>query len=70
MISQTTKEKADSIKLYIENKYSKMLQEEKAKKDAWERLKMEMNGVGLSPAEQEMIKKEVLHREAMIHREG
>lgn len=32
-VSQATKEKADSIKLYIENKYSKMQQEEKAKKE-------------------------------------
>jgi len=68
--SQATKEKADSIKVYIEGKYSKLLQEEKAKKEAWERLRLEMNKAGFSPAEQEMIKKEILHREAMINREG
>jgi hypothetical protein len=29
-----------------------------------------MNKAGLGPGEQEMIKKEILHREAMINREG
>ncbi len=37
---------------------------------AWEKLKLEMNKVGLSPSEQEMIKKEILHREAVVNREG
>lgn len=37
---------------------------------AWERLKLEMTKANLSPAEQELIKKEILHREAMINREG
>jgi serine/threonine kinase 38 len=46
------------------------VQEEKAKKEAWEKLKLEMNKVGLGPTEQELIKKEILHREAVINREG
>ena len=29
-----------------------------------------MNKSGLSPAEQELIKKEILHREAVVNREG
>ena len=33
MVSQSTKEKAESIKAYIEGKYSKLSQDEKAKKD-------------------------------------
>jgi hypothetical protein len=37
---------------------------------AWEKLKLEMNKAGLGPGEQEMIKKEILHREAIINREG
>ena len=37
---------------------------------AWEKLKSEMAKANLSPAEQELIKKEILHREAMISREG
>ncbi len=37
---------------------------------AWERLKLEMNKAGLSPSEQELIKKQVLHHEAVINREG
>ncbi len=79
-MSQSTKEKAESIKAYIEGKYSKMSQEEKEKKEgtvparslpvAWERLKTEMAKANLSPAEQELIKKEILHREAVINREG
>ena len=36
----------------------------------WEKLKTEMNRLQLSNQEQEMIKKEILHREAMINREG
>jgi hypothetical protein len=30
---------------------------------------MEMSKANLSPAEQELIKKEILHKEAMINRE-
>ncbi len=33
VVSQSTKEKAESIKAYIESKYSKLSQDEKAKKD-------------------------------------
>ncbi len=80
-VSQSTKEKAESIKAYIEGKYSKMSQEEKEKKEgspflaltchiAWEKLKTEMAKANLSVAEQELIKKEILHREAIINREG
>ncbi len=47
-----------------------MTQEEKEKKEAWEKLKAKMAKANLSLAEQELIKKEILHREAIINREG
>lgn len=37
---------------------------------AWERLKLEMNRVGLSPEDQELIKKEISHLERNLRRES
>lgn len=37
--SSQTKEKAESAKAYIENKYAKAKYEEKERKDAWDKLK-------------------------------
>jgi len=36
---------------------------------AWEKLKEQMEEAKLSPAEQELVKKELLHREAKMYRE-
>ena len=37
--SSQTREKAESAKAYIENKYAKAKYEEKERKDAWDKLK-------------------------------
>ena len=85
-ISQHTKEKADSVKSFIEGKYKKLKSDEKAKKEgktncivrsiyiyiyiyiAWEKLKMDMQKLNLSPQEQELIIKDIQHKEAQINR--
>ena len=41
--SSQTREKAESAKAYIENKYAKAKYEEKERKDAWDKLKHQMN---------------------------
>ena len=77
IISQSTKEKAESIKAYIQGRYKKLNRDEKEKKEgkvieqlAWEKIKIKMAEANLSKAEQELVKKEILHREAIISREG
>ena len=67
-ISQQLKEKAEFIKKYIECKYKKLKQEESIKTEAWERVKIEMAKLGLAKEEQELITKEILHREAELNR--
>lgn len=76
-VSQATKDKAESIKGYIKSKYDRMTQEERQKREgsalltvAWEKLKDKMQKAQLTPTEQELIKREILHREALINREG
>ena len=77
IISQSTKEKAESIKAYIQGRYKKLNRDEKEKKEgkvieqlAWKKIKIKMAEANLSKAEQELVKKEILHREAIISREG
>jgi len=67
-ISSHTKEKADSAKAYIERKYTKLKNEEKERRDAWEQLQKKMEKLSLTSEEQEQIKKEIMHREAEFHR--
>ena len=54
--SSQTREKAESAKAYIENKYAKSKYEEKERKDAWDKLKHQMNQMNLSDQEKELIK--------------
>jgi len=44
-------------------------EEDQVKKDVWETIKFEMQKLNLSPEEQEIVKKEILHKEAIINRE-
>jgi len=67
-ISSDTREKAESAKFYIEQKYARLKAEEQKKRSEWEELKQRMEDMSLSTTEQELIKQEVLHQEAAIMR--
>ena len=49
-------------------KYSKLKQEEQEKKDAWVTLQKKMENMQLSNAEQELIKREIIHKETERYR--
>ena len=82
-ISQATKEKADAFRVYIESiiaskrriiikfkgKYSKKKQEEKEKKENWDMFQKKMDDLKISLPEQELIKREILHKEAQQMRD-
>ena len=63
-MANQTKEKVEAAKSYIERKYTKLKEEEKEKKDHWQQLQSKMHTMNLSLEEQELIKKEILHKEA------
>eukprot|EP01017_Pseudomicrothorax_dubius_P034941 TRINITY_DN4844_c0_g1_i1.p1 TRINITY_DN4844_c0_g1~~TRINITY_DN4844_c0_g1_i1.p1 ORF type:complete len:700 (+),score=195.55 TRINITY_DN4844_c0_g1_i1:112-2211(+) len=63
-ISTGTKEKIEAAKAYIEKKYSKKKEEEKVKREFWDELQKKMEDMDLNPSEQEMIKRDIIHREA------
>lgn len=67
-ISSKTKEKADSIKCYIETKYARLKNEEAERREGWELLKKKMDMLNLTPHEKELIKQDVLHKEAELNR--
>ena len=69
-ISDKTREKADTVKKYIERKYAKLKSEEQERKDAWDLLKQKMDVLNLTPHEKELIKQDVLHREAELNRKA
>jgi serine/threonine kinase 38 len=64
-----TIEKVEAAKNFIEQRYSKMLYQEKQKKEYWEMLNKKMESLGLSNAQQTQIKNDVTHEEAKILRE-
>ena len=49
-------------------KYSRMKKEDNQKKEGWEELNQKMTELSLSPAEQQMIKHEIFHKEAELLR--
>ena len=66
--SNSTREKAESAKAYIENKYAKAKYEERERKEAWDKLTHQMNQMKLSDQEKELIKQEILHKESENYR--
>jgi serine/threonine kinase 38 len=69
-ISEKTREKAESVKKYIESKYAKLKTEEQERKEGWDLLKQKMDILNLTPHEKELIKQDVLHKEAELHRKA
>ena len=50
------KERAENAKAYIESKYSKLKNDEKERKEAWDMLESKMMHLNLSETEKELIK--------------
>ena len=67
-ISAETQERAEIAKKYIENKYRKMIDEEKAKKEWWEKMIKNLESYNLSPNEQKVIKRDYETKEAVLFR--
>ena len=63
-VSSHTREKAEAAKAYIEKKYSKLKNQEAERKQNWEDINKIMVELNLSVTEQNMIRQEILHREA------
>jgi serine/threonine kinase 38 len=69
-ISSKTMERVQIAKSYIEKKYRmKRMQEEEKKKD-WDKFNKKMEELNLSSKEKEIIKKDVIKKEAEILRQG
>lgn len=78
--TNSTKEKAEGVKAYIESKYAKAKNEEKEKKEgtirplftslfiAWDKLNLQMDKMQLSETEKELIKQEIQHKESELYR--
>jgi len=63
-ISQTAKEKAEAAKEFIEKRYSRLKQEEEERRENWDALNKKMENLELSTTEKELIKRDILHKEA------
>jgi len=57
--NKETMSKVEQAKAYIENKYTKMKEEETVKKEAWDKLIHQMDRMQLSATEKELIKQEI-----------
>lgn len=68
-ISEETRVKANIVKAYIEDKYQQNIQNEKKKKEDWNRLVAKMKENDLSAQEQERIKNNHLGNQAKLNRE-
>ena len=67
-ITKGMKDRAESAKAYIESKYQKLKKDESNRKQAWDILQHKMQKLNLSGAEQELIKQDILHKEAELNR--
>ncbi|CAD8088532.1 unnamed protein product [Paramecium primaurelia] len=67
-LSQSTKERVEAAKQYIEKKYQKLLYEQKEKRDKWEQLIQKLTNLNYTQVEQQVIKQDLFHKEAEILR--
>jgi serine/threonine kinase 38 len=67
-ISTRTMERVNIAKSYIEKKYSMKKEKEEEKKKNWEHFEKKMDECNLSTKEKDLIKKDVLHKEAEMMR--
>ncbi|CAD8052505.1 unnamed protein product [Paramecium primaurelia] len=63
-ISNATRDRVEACRLYIERKYAKQIQEEQQQFEGWQQLSKLMDALHMNPKEQEIIKKEILKKEA------
>ena len=68
-VSNSSRERAEAAKAYIEHKYSKLKREESEKKECWDELGRKMLELNLSQTEQNMIRQNILHSEAELMRQ-
>ncbi len=67
-ITKGMKERADIAKNYIETKYNKRKCDDNERKDAWDMLEHKMENLNLSEREKELIKQDIMHKEAELNR--
>ena len=60
-VSKTTKEKVQAAKNFIEQRYSKMIQQEQQKRQYWEQLNQKMQALGMNSSQQQELKKQNSH---------
>ncbi|CAK87007.1 unnamed protein product (macronuclear) [Paramecium tetraurelia] len=64
-VSNKTKDRVNACKAYIERKYKMFITQEKEKISDWQQLELILKSLNFTPIEQELIKKEIQHKEAM-----
>lgn len=69
-ISEACWERVESAKAYIEHKYARIKEEEERKKSDWDDLNKLISDMNLSTIEQEILKQEVHHQEAIQMRKS
>ncbi|CAG9327149.1 unnamed protein product [Blepharisma stoltei] len=69
-ISSNTRDKAQAAKDYIEKKYSRLKKTEESRKEEWQELNVKMAELKLSNTEQNLIRQEIMHKEAEQLRMG
>ena len=62
------KERAEAAKAFIESRYSKLKNDEKERKEAWDMLEEKMRKLNLSEMERDLIKQDIMHKEAELNR--
>jgi serine/threonine kinase 38 len=62
------KERAENAKAFIESRYNKLKNDEKERKEAWDMLENKMMRLNLSEQERELIKQDIMHKEAELNR--
>jgi hypothetical protein len=67
-ITKQMKEKAENAKAYIEGRYSRLKHNERERKEAWDMLESKMQHLNLSETEKELIKQDIMHKEAELNR--
>lgn len=63
-ISASTRERAEAAKAYIQGKYFKLKRQDSEKRESWDELNKKMTVMNLSDIERQMIKQEILHKDA------
>lgn len=67
-ITKSMKEKAENAKAYIEQRYSRLKTNERERREAWDMLESKMTHLNLSENEKELIKQDIMHKEAELNR--